>query len=94
MTDDETCVSFGCDREARNDEHCEPCRTAFEAGYHKAQEDNGVRGREEVREKLEELEDEIENFSGYDDKVMNRAKQFAEQHKRACEWFLGVRDSL
>jgi hypothetical protein len=55
--DDETCVSFGCDREARNDEHCEPCRTAFEAGYHKAQEDNGVRGREEIREVYETAED-------------------------------------
>jgi len=65
--DDKTCVSFGCDREAPNDEHCEPCKTAFEAGYHKAQEDeSGLRGRQEIQEAIEDriefLEEDLEGW--------------------------------
>jgi hypothetical protein len=90
--EDDTCVSFGCDREALNDEHCEPCRTAFEAGYHKAQDDGGVRGREEIQEKKLEISRRPGERVGKPVSDYTSIRQGA--YEEALDWVLGEVDDL
>jgi len=85
-----TCAVSGCDREAVEKKICDACNEAYYRGFNMSK----VRGARKTKKKLEELEEKISDFSEYDDRLFNKAQEYAEQHKRALEWVLGVRDDL
>lgn len=70
--------------------YCDTCYEAFTSGYERGREhakrleqDEGVRGRQEIREKLAEVECRSMNLHDQD---LGR--------KLALEWVLGVREDL
>jgi len=90
--DMEYCKIGGCDREQHVDSQdgmCLPCGVAYESGWHDCFDEKvrGVRGRQEIKEKVEELRSEISR------RLPKSSPQWVARRK-ALEWVLGEVDDL
>ena len=108
MTDDggeddmEYCKIGGCDREQHVDSQdgmCLPCGVAYESGWHDCFDEKvrGVRGRQEIEEKYEEISELVSEFDD-EDLEHNQLNQALHQqgisYLEALEWVLGEVDDL